>query len=529
MPISGGTEPRPKKKLSLTALLIALVTLVVLLTSTILLIASYQSKKKSLMETTLTLNLSNAQRMSQTVDSLFRSMRSSVMFSAETLSREKTLGAEEIDKYLELMRRSSNYFNSIILVGADGKIRNTSPATLDMVGKPINSPLAIEALRLKNSYLSEPYTITPSGRIIVFMSEPLFDGRKQYLGQLGGLIYLQDNNILNMIFGKKDLNAAESYYYIVSSDGHLLYHPDKKRLNEDISTNPIVQKLVQGESGKMLANNTLGVSMLAGYSSVPSNGWGVVVESPESVIQEQLISHLRKTLGYTMIPFLILLMLAILLAQQLAKPFAVLADLMSRVGKEKVELPTLKPHWNREADLLTKAVSIAWTDIQKHTDQLTQEAMTDLLTGLTNRRALESLMNQMISMKTPFSLIVLDVDKFKFVNDTYGHLTGDEVLRQVAGILTASVRPGDVSCRYGGEEFIVLLPRTKAEDAFTVAERIRKTLETSEVPVALKVTSSQGIAHYPTHGHSKEELFERADKALYTAKGQGRNQTVIAE
>ncbi|MHA6530001.1 sensor domain-containing diguanylate cyclase [Paenibacillus sp. BAC0078] len=528
MPRPGGAGLlSEKKKLSLTALLIGLVTLVVLLTSTILLTASYQSKKRSLIKTTLNLNLVNAERMSQTMDSLFRSMRSSLEFSAYRLSHG--VKPEEINNYLELMRNSSNYFNSILLVGENGIIRNTSPATLGLAGKKVDSPWALEALRLKSPYLSEPYTAPSTGRMIVFMSEPLYDKDQHYLGQLGGTIYLQNHNILNMIFGgNNDVDAEGSYYYIVSADGHLLFHPDKERINEDVSANKVVQELIEGKSGQMQAVNVRGIPMLAGYSKVTSNGWGVVVVSPVSVIQDELQSHLRITIAYTIIPFVILLLLVILLAHQLAKPFVMLADLMSRVGKEKMELPELKPHWNREADLLTQAVAIAWSDVQKQTSQLTQEAMTDLLTGLANRRSVEVTMNQWIAAQFSFSVIALDVDKFKFVNDTYGHLAGDEVLKQVAGILTSSVRPGDVCCRYGGEEFVVLLPRTKAADAYLVAERIRKTLEGSAGPLAMKVTSSQGIAHFPTHGNSREELLEQADQAMYMAKGMGRNRTVIA-
>ncbi|WP_025707174.1 sensor domain-containing diguanylate cyclase [Paenibacillus graminis] len=530
MPRLGGAGQRPQKKLSLTLLLIGLVTLVVLLTSTILLTASYHSKKKSLIETTLNLNQANADRMSRTMDSLFRSMRSSMAYSADKLSRLDVLPSGEVDDYLELMRKSSTYFNSILLVGADGIVRNTSPATLGMEGKPIKSPWALEALGLKSPYLSEPYTAVSTGRMIIFMSEPVYAPDKHYLGQLGGTIYLQDNNILNMIFGNTDdIDASGSYYYIVSSSGHLLFHPDKERINEDVSGNEVVRELMKGNSGQREALNLRGVQLLAGYSSVQANGWGIVVVSPVSFIQKELWSQIRTTLAYTLIPFAVLLLLAVLLAHQLAQPFVMLADLMSRVGKGKAELPELKPHWNREADLLTKAVTIAWSNIQKHTDQLTQAAMTDILTGLANRRSLELTMNQWIAAQFSFSVIVLDVDKFKFVNDTYGHLAGDEVLKQVAGILKMSIRPGDVCCRYGGEEFVVLLPRTKPSDAYTVAERIRKTLEASEVPLAVKVTSSQGIAHYPSHGNTLEELLQQADRAMYSAKGRGRNRTVIAD
>lgn len=528
MPITRGAEPKPKKKVSLTLLLMALVTMVFLLTTTILLVGSYQSKKKSLMATALNLNYSNADKMSKTLDSLFRSMRSSLVFSAGKFSGMEAAGPEAIDEYLELMRNSSSYFNSIIRVDASGEVLNNSPASLGMAGSQIVSPPAKDALVLKKSYLSPPYKGSATGRLLVFMSEPLFNKDKQYLGLLGGTVYLQDNNILNMIFGSDDIDETGSYYYIVSADGHVLFHPDKERINRDISKNKVVQQLMKGKSGKIQALNLDGIMMLAGYSSVPVNGWGVVVVSPVHVIQSELLAHLRKIFTYTVIPFIILLLFVFVLAHRLAKPFVVLANLMNRIGKENIELPDLKAHWNREADLLTKAVMIAWTDIQKQTDQLTQEAMTDLLTGLTNRRSLDLSIQQWIAARVPFSVIVLDVDKFKFVNDTYGHLAGDEVLRQVAGILTASIRPGDVCARYGGEEFVLLLPRTKAEDAFNVAERIRQTLEKNKVPLPMQVTSSQGIAHYPTHGRTREELLGKADEALYTAKHNGRNRTVIA-
>ncbi|KUP24571.1 diguanylate cyclase [Paenibacillus sp. DMB5] len=527
MPGPVRAEPRPRKKLSLTLLLMALVTLVFLLTTTILLIGSYQSKKKSLIETTLNLNYTNAERMSKTVDSLFLSMRSSLLFSADQIANLGAVPPAHIDAYLELTRNSSNYFNSIVLMDSGGNVLNNSPSDLGMAGRRLSFPEIKEMLRLKNSYLSAPFIAPSTGRMLFLMSEPLYNKDRYYQGQLVGTVYLQDYNILNMIFGNNVIDESGSYYYIVSREGRLLYHPDISRLNDDVTNNRVVAQLMQGKSGSMQAVNTQGVSMLAGYSSVPSNGWGVVVVSPADVIQQQLRMHLNKILAYTLIPFVVLLFCVFVLAHQLAKPFVVLADLVNKIGREKVELPELKPHWNREVDLLTTAVVLAWKDIQKQTDQLTQEARTDLLTGLTNRRALDNSISQWIAARVPFSVIVLDVDKFKFVNDTYGHLAGDEVLRRVADILVSNIRPGDVCARYGGEEFVLLLPRTKAENAYIVAERIRKTLEVTEVPLPMTVTSSQGIAHYPTHGRTREELLGRADEALYTAKHTGRNRTVI--
>ncbi len=219
----------------------------------------------------------------------------------------------------------------------------------------------------------------------------------------------------------------------------------------------------------------------------------------------------------------------ILVARKLARPFVYLANLVSRMGKEKIELPEAKPQWSREADLLTKAVLLAMTDIQKQTDQLTQEATTDALTGLMNRRSLEYTMSQWIDSGQPFSLIVLDVDKFKLVNDTYGHLIGDEVLKHVAKVIVTSVRPDDVCYRYGGEEFIILLAHTRPEEAFIIAERVRRAMEQSRGPIETQVTISLGIAHYPFHTLEREGLLEKADQALYLAKSRGRNQTMVAD
>ncbi|WP_019909540.1 sensor domain-containing diguanylate cyclase [Paenibacillus sp. HW567] len=521
--------PRRSKKLSFTSLLTGLVTLVVLLTSSILLIGSYESKKQSLMETTLHLNYASANRMSKTMDSLFQSMRASLEYNAAELSGIDAMTPWQVDNSLELMRKSSNFFNSIAVVGSTGLVRNVEPGAIGTAGKHITSEAATEALSLEQPYLSAPYMTPNTKRLIVFMSQPVFGKTGTYLGILSGTLYLQENNVLSQIFGNNNVNDSSSYYYIVDSSGHLVYHPDKQLIGKDVSSNEVVQKLMKGQSGEQQVRNTLGTEVLAGYYSVPANGWGIVVASPISIIHNQLMSHIRTILAYSLLPFVILLMGVILVARRLARPFVSLADLVSKVGKEKVVLPEVKPHWSREADLLTKAVLLAVAEIQKQTDTLTQEAATDALTGLKNRRSLELTINQWIAAGKPFSLIVLDVDKFKFVNDTYGHLTGDEVLKHVAGVIVSSLRPDDVCHRYGGEEFVILLARTKPDEAFNVAERVRRALEVSQMPIPARVTASQGIAHYPQHASEPGLLLEKADRALYLAKSNGRNRTMSAE
>ena len=163
-------------------------------------------------------------------------------------------------------------------------------------------------------------------------------------------------------------------------------------------------------------------------------------------------------------------------------------------------------------------------------------ALVDELTGLANRRhfnrELEKEIERARRQRRHCSLLMLDVDRFKSFNDTYGHLAGDEALRQVAQILTASVRLVDQVSRYGGEEFAVILPQTGRADAAMVAERARAALDAhrwehdgGEMP---PLTVSVGAATYPSDAQDFAGLVEKADQALYRAKGTGRNQVCEA-
>lgn len=160
-------------------------------------------------------------------------------------------------------------------------------------------------------------------------------------------------------------------------------------------------------------------------------------------------------------------------------------------------------------------------------------ALTDPLTGLANRRAFDDVLDRewkrAIRLKIPLSLIVADGDRFKLINDTFGHAGGDLALQLIAERITrAARRPGDVSARYGGEEFAILLPNTDIDGAMTVAESIRARVDRARVTLAdgraLATTVTLGVAStVPQEGGQPGDLFRRADAALYRAKAEGRN------
>jgi two-component system cell cycle response regulator len=169
--------------------------------------------------------------------------------------------------------------------------------------------------------------------------------------------------------------------------------------------------------------------------------------------------------------------------------------------------------------------------------QTIELAVTDGLTGLHNRRYLDNHMKLLIDRATargrPLSVCITDIDRFKLVNDTHGHDAGDAVLREFANRVRAAVRGADLACRYGGEEFVLVMPDTSAEMAAGVAERLRAIVEREpfRVPgtdVFLSVTASLGLASMLPAGDSPDALLKRADTALYEAKRSGRNRVVAA-
>lgn len=167
---------------------------------------------------------------------------------------------------------------------------------------------------------------------------------------------------------------------------------------------------------------------------------------------------------------------------------------------------------------------------------LIRRATTDELTGLYNRRAFfESVQKELARVRRSgvgFSLLLMDIDFFKQVNDTYGHAAGDAVLRILADTLRSTLRVVDVAARMGGEEFAILLPETQENEAHRVAERLRQAIAAAEAHVGvhtIRVTISIGVAALSANTPDPDTLLHAADEALYAAKARGRDQVVLAD
>jgi diguanylate cyclase (GGDEF)-like protein len=174
--------------------------------------------------------------------------------------------------------------------------------------------------------------------------------------------------------------------------------------------------------------------------------------------------------------------------------------------------------------------------LRERNRELHELSITDSLTGLYNRKHLMEVLTKEVARaeryQRPLAVLMIDVDHFKLYNDTCGHLAGDEVLRNIAAIFRGCLRESDCVGRYGGEEFLIILPETVADDAWRIADRIRSRLAEEDFPTdskPVKITISGGIATFPGNGRSPESLLKSADAALYQAKNHGRNRVVPAE
>lgn len=187
-----------------------------------------------------------------------------------------------------------------------------------------------------------------------------------------------------------------------------------------------------------------------------------------------------------------------------------------------------------ETDLSQSSNEI--NNLRNKLDETRAEALTDKLTGISNRagfdKALNMAMMEARDEQESMTLVMCDIDHFKKFNDNYGHQVGDQVLRLVGGILRSTLKGQDIPCRYGGEEFAMILPRTRLNDAAKVADAIRLAVERKRIvrkstgEAISRVTMSFGVSEF-IPGEPGSELIERADKALYEAKGTGRNRVCL--
>ncbi|MDR6711144.1 diguanylate cyclase (GGDEF)-like protein [Pseudomonas hunanensis] len=523
--------PHAKKGLhldlrTLILVLSAFTAVLMLLTSYF---ASYRVQRQLLIDHSLEANRVYAAKLAAITELFLGNALLQLAFSAGVQSRQLNDTAAllaETDRVLA----QSIAFNSTFVVDAQGVLRSVSPAPLrHLLGSQVNTPGAQEALRERRALVSTPF-LSSANNLVVALSQPIFDADGQYLGYVGGSLYLREHNFLNSLLGEHYYKDG-SYLYVVDRNRRLLYHPDTQRVGTVVSGNRLIDQLASLDDGTRQLTNSTGVEMLAGFATVPSTGWGVVAQQPLA----QTVAPLRQlTLNMIAISAPLVLLGCLLLwwmALTIARPLwqlAAGARALDHTGSAE-RLHAVRA-WYFEAAELKRALLFGLNLLQERIGRLNQDAQTDPLTGLGNRRQLSFSLSLLEAERRDFCAIVLDIDHFKRINDTHGHDIGDQVLRQLAQLMRRCCREGDVLCRMGGEEFVMLLPGAPLDSATAVAQRLRLSVQDNPLPPVGAVTVSLGVARWtPQSDEQPTQTLGKADLAMYAAKRAGRNQVQVSQ
>ncbi len=389
----------------------------------------------------------------------------------------------------------------------------------------------------KQSIISSPLILNPKkNNPVIMMTYPIFNQKKEVIGVIAGAIdLLNDDGFLrsrlNMRIGKT------GYMYLCNNERIYIYHQDTERIMAK-SVKHGIDKLLdkaiyENFEGGGEAETLRKVKIYSTFTHLKSTGW--------ILASNYLLDDLYIPINEFRLYF-IFFIIAILIGSGLVIYFISsrithnLEMFAGYIRSMDVNSSTAIPYKIKSGDevaMLANSFNRLIDQLFFARDQLDGISRTDPLTGLYNRRHFDqkaaSLFTLSSQQENPVTLLQIDIDLFKRVNDTYGHETGDCALKHIAGILTRAVRTYDMVVRWGGEEFLILMPFIPPDEAYSIAERIRKTVEETDVDCGvngLRLTISIGLDCAYSYD-SFHQAIENADIALYQAKNNGRNRVEI--
>ena len=420
--------------------------------------------------------------------------------------------------------------DSITVADHQGKVLASFPNNSDYtVGDSMGQTLYFrKAVEQKWTYISD-VLFSRDNQPILVLCIPLINERGEIQRVVSLTMNLDENRFLHTLFQNVDLGSG-GYVYIIDGNGRILSHPDKRYIGTDGVQNEAGEVLIREKrSGNLEVIDPQGTEMYASYSYASALGWGIVAQVS---VEETMTAFyvFRNTLSILApLIFIPLSVLTFLYARQIIRPLRNLYEAVDQVAKGDYEQfidVSDKSEIGRISNRFNEMISF----IREAKDKIQYQALHDPLTGLPNRAFLrERLMRQIEEARASeqqVAVMFLDLDRFKYINDTLGHSVGDSCLKEVTARLETCLRKKDLLARVGGDEFVALLPGFKHFDEIQhIPQQILKVFEAPFLSECyeLYLTTSIGIAIFPDDGEDLETLIKNADMAMYRAKEYGRN------
>jgi diguanylate cyclase (GGDEF)-like protein len=436
-------------------------------------------------------------------------------------------GSRRLPDYLNSVNDRFPDYDQLMVVAPDLRtVASTgrAPGSLHFTGN------WLQQARAGDPVLGDPARADSAAATTMEVAVPIVGATERFLGVLAGR--LNFNGIVPLLRGL--VAGRDGRLVVARPDGHAIVSVGGTFAALPEAT---LRRLEQANGASVAYDAPDGVAVLGALAEVPGTGWKVVAEIPASTAYADVRGLRNTTVLLVLLLLLVVGSLAYGLGLLIVLPLERLSRAANRVagGDLDVDVPA---SGGGELFQLAGGFNDMVRRLREGRAELERLSVTDELTGLANRRRLTTELEREVHRSgrhgRAFAVLMLDIDRFKDFNDSYGHPAGDAVLKRLAHILRDSARDVDTVARYGGDEFLVMAPETGAAGAVLVAERIRTSMARERfTPDAgsaeISVTVSIGYAVFPEHGRTPEAMIEAADQALYRSKEGARNRVTGAE
>ena len=436
---------------------------------------------------------------------------------------------DRLAEYLRSLQERSPDYRELVVTDPSGAV--VASGTSETADRAPLSGAVLATLQRGEPVMGAPQWDAAIGEATMTISVPSLSTSGRFLGAMQATLGFRALREVFARFAPRDGGEV----YLIDSAGTVIAGATVGGPGApDVVPAAAAERLRAADGATVEFDGRDGAPTIGTLTPVPRSRLMVVAEIPRALA----FTEVRRLRNTTLLTLLVLLAVvggvAYAVGALIVRPLERLSRAAGRVaaGDLDVGLPVTG---GGEVAYLTGVFNDMVTQLRESRKALEVRSMTDGLTGLFNRRHMMDLLEQETQRSRrhehPFAVLMIDVDHFKEYNDAHGHLAGDQVLQRLAHLIQSTVREVDRAGRYGGEEFIVLMPETTRDAAAEVAERVRQQLAsepfaTNAPPVSL--TLSIGVSAFPADGESVEAVIGAADAALYSAKHQGRDRVVAA-